>query len=127
MQVSAQPSVNADRFAPKLVVTEALAATPVDNVDLLARFTKRRVAIVAGPMMAAEWFLKVLLGLGADAFIVSDASRRSPLDANAELVDLYDEDALATALKNVDGVINLTGFGLDSDGPAEVYATARQS
>ena len=88
-------SVDADRFAPKLVVTEALAATPVDRVDLVSKLAKRRVAIVAGPMMAAEWFLKVLLGLGADAFIVSDASRRSPLDANAELVDLYDEDALA--------------------------------
>jgi malonyl CoA-acyl carrier protein transacylase len=120
-------SVDADRFAPKLVVTEALAATPVDRVELVSKLAKRRVAIVAGPMMAAEWFLKVLLELGADAFIVSDASRRSPLDANAELVDLYDEAALATALKGVDGVLNLTGFGLDSDGPAEVYATARQS
>ena len=124
---AAANGVDADRFAPKLVVTEALAATPVDRVNLVEKLAKRRVAIVAGPMMAAEWFLKVLLELGADAFIVSDASRRSPLDANASLVDLYDEEALAGVLRGVDGVLNLTGFGLDSDGPAEVYATARQS
>ncbi|CAN0232427.1 unnamed protein product, partial [Laminaria digitata] len=119
---------DASRFAPRHVVAEALPATSVDEIDLIAQLGKRRVAIVAGPMMAAEWLLKVLLELGSSAFIISDARKRSPLDANNALaLDMRDEDALASALQGVDGILNLTGFGLDSDGPEEVYEVARQT
>ena len=125
-----RPAAHPERFEQLGVVVEAHPAPVYDLERLRARFGGRRVAVVSGPMVVTELVVTALERCGASVLVVEGKQSRSPLDVDTAVCDLTDEEAITRELNtfgNIDGVVNLLGFGGEQFGPSEVYRAARHS
>ncbi len=123
--------VNPKVFEPRPIVVEAHTAAAYDLLDLQERLSGKKVVIFGGPMLVTNTMLRAAKRCGADVEVIEDSSNRSPLDTNEDTVcNLLDEQALCRefdALGKVDGIINLVGYGKETDSAEAVYQAARKT
>ncbi len=126
---SAQADANPADFAPKGVVVEAQTRTSYDRDALRAALGGKRVALVGGPLIVAQFVQNALMRCKADIVVVREHDDRSPFDEDALVVDLDDQAATTAALRDAkfDGIVNLLGFGHEGWDVRDVCDAARRS
>ncbi|MFW5968866.1 MAG: SDR family oxidoreductase, partial [Persicimonas sp.] len=126
----ADKAVEPSTFDPRPIVVEAHTAAAYDLLQLQERLSGKNLVILSGPMLVTTTMLRAAERCGANVHVLEDATNRSPLDADDTVCNLLDEEAIAREfdqIGRVDGIINLLGYGQESDGNDAVYRAARKT
>ncbi|QDG49702.1 SDR family NAD(P)-dependent oxidoreductase [Persicimonas caeni] len=121
--------VDSSTFDPRPIVVEAHTAAAYDLIEMQGRLSGKNVVILGGPMLVTNTMRRAAERCGATVHVIEDSANRSPLDTNEDTVcNLLDEEAIARefdAIGQVDGIINLLGYGRETDDADAVYRAAR--
>jgi malonyl CoA-acyl carrier protein transacylase len=130
------PDVDPATFEPRPIVVEAHTAAAYDLLELKQNLSGKHIVVLGGPMLVTNTMVRAAERCGANVHVIEDSSNRSPLDTNEDTVcNLLDEAAIERefdAIGQVDGIINLIGYGPSqasrtSDATDAVYRAARQT
>jgi 3-oxoacyl-(acyl-carrier-protein) synthase/NAD(P)-dependent dehydrogenase (short-subunit alcohol dehydrogenase family)/phosphopantetheinyl transferase (holo-ACP synthase) len=130
IDAASKPDVDPSVFEPRPIVVEAHTAAAYDLLDLQDKLSGKNVVILNGPMLVTNMVLRAVERCGATVHLFDDNAHRSPLDSDDTVCDLLDEAAILgefNAIGRVDGIINLLGYGHDSDTPESIHRAARQT
>ncbi|MFP4600332.1 MAG: SDR family NAD(P)-dependent oxidoreductase [Persicimonas sp.] len=125
-----KPQVDPAVFEPRPIVVEAHTAAAYDLLQLQERLAGKDIVILSGPMLVTTTMIRAAERCGANVHVIEDSTNRSPLDSDDTVCNLLDEGAIRRefdAIGRVDGIINLLGYGKDSDDAQAVYRAARQT
>ncbi|MEZ4462526.1 MAG: SDR family NAD(P)-dependent oxidoreductase [bacterium] len=109
---------------PQSVIAQAGTAARVDAQRLNDLLRDKRVVVLAGPMMVTDLIVRSLEGFGARVDVINNG--RAPM-AEGVSVDLADEAHVRSefgSMGQIDGIVNLLGFGAESAAPADVERAA---
>jgi 3-oxoacyl-(acyl-carrier-protein) synthase/NAD(P)-dependent dehydrogenase (short-subunit alcohol dehydrogenase family)/phosphopantetheinyl transferase (holo-ACP synthase) len=121
---------DAERFPTEAVVVEAHSSAAYDPLELRERLEGRTVVVLGGPLLVTNLMERALDRCGAEVVHLEHSGDRSPLEANGDVCDLFDEEAIERefdAIGRVDGIVNLLGFGQEEFEADDVQRAGRQT